>query len=710
MATLVLTTVGGIFGGPVGAMLGGMAGQVIDRELLFKPRGRHGPRLTELAVQTSSYGMPIPKLFGTMRVAGSVIWATDLVEHRHREGGKGRPTVTSYSYTASFAVALSARPIISVGRIWADGKLLRGVAGDWKAGTGFRLHHGGEDQAADPLIASAEGGAMAPAHRGIAYAVFENLELADFGNRIPSLTFEVTADVGAVDAGAIVEQLTGGQIARGEAGTPIGGYSAYGESQRAAIEPLVEAAGAWPAANETLTLLSGTGAVVEVEVEDAGNLARERSVAAVDRAPRRVMLSHYDPARDYQAGVQAASRPGAGTRERSIELPAALDAAAARQMAAAMLARAELERERRTIRMDWRGLAVAAGSRVRITGEAGEWRVAEWTFEAGGVSIDLIPVASAPVTGGGVPGRVLGATDEIAGATILHAFELPHLGEGLLSSPRLSIAACGERSGWRRAVLAASIDGGLRWEAIGVTAAPAVIGAVEIPAGIASAGIEDRRNTLVVELPHDAIGLASADEVALDAGANLALVGEELLQFGEAQPLGGNRWRLSRLWRGRRGTENHVGSGLPGDRFVLIDAATIASRDAIAGVGTVVTVTATGVGADTANGSATLTGRSVVPPAPVELKAEMLTDGSVMLRWTRRSRTGWRWVDGVDAPMGEERERYQVRIIAAAGESIEMADAPMMAIPAHVVAGSPVTVEVRQAGDHGLSPAATLIF
>ena len=93
MATLVLTAVGGLIGGPIGAMLGGLAGQSIDRELLFKPKGREGPRLTELALQTSSYGTPIPRLFGMLRVAGTVIWATDLVEHRHREGGKGRPTV-----------------------------------------------------------------------------------------------------------------------------------------------------------------------------------------------------------------------------------------------------------------------------------------------------------------------------------------------------------------------------------------------------------------------------------------------------------------------------------------------------------------------------------------------------------------------------------------------------------------------------------------
>ena len=90
MATLVLTAVGSVFG-PVGAAIGGLLGNAIDGRLL-RPKGREGPRLTELKLQTSSYGQPIPRLYGTMRVAGSVIWATDLKETRAKSGGgKGKP-------------------------------------------------------------------------------------------------------------------------------------------------------------------------------------------------------------------------------------------------------------------------------------------------------------------------------------------------------------------------------------------------------------------------------------------------------------------------------------------------------------------------------------------------------------------------------------------------------------------------------------------
>ena len=43
-------------GGPVGGAIGALLGNALDREVLFKPKGREGPRLAELRVQTSSYG------------------------------------------------------------------------------------------------------------------------------------------------------------------------------------------------------------------------------------------------------------------------------------------------------------------------------------------------------------------------------------------------------------------------------------------------------------------------------------------------------------------------------------------------------------------------------------------------------------------------------------------------------------------------------
>jgi hypothetical protein len=111
MATLVFSAIGTMIGGPIGGAIGTFVGSQIDGAIFGGAR-REGPRLKELSVTTSSYGTAIPRHFGTMRVPGSIIWATDLVEHREKKGGgKKRPSVTTYTYSASFAVALASRPI-----------------------------------------------------------------------------------------------------------------------------------------------------------------------------------------------------------------------------------------------------------------------------------------------------------------------------------------------------------------------------------------------------------------------------------------------------------------------------------------------------------------------------------------------------------------------------------------------------------------------
>ena len=106
-----------------------------------------------------------------------MIWATEYKEHVSRRssgGGKGgggsSATVTEYSYSVSFAVGLCEGEVTRIGRIWADGKPLP------LSGLTWRLHKGGETQQPDPLIEAIEGADAAPACRGTAYVVFEDMD------------------------------------------------------------------------------------------------------------------------------------------------------------------------------------------------------------------------------------------------------------------------------------------------------------------------------------------------------------------------------------------------------------------------------------------------------------------------------------------------------------------------------------------------------
>jgi hypothetical protein len=213
MASLVLGAVGSAIGGPLGGALGTLLGAFIDREiagLLTPAQQVEGQRMTDLQIQTSTEGAPIPRVFGYSRLSGQVIWATHFLETKSATttgGGKGggggaaAVTTTNYNYSISFAVGICEGVVQRIGRIWANGSLL-----DQSKAT-IRFYQGTETQTADPLIQSIEGVTNAPAFRGLSYIVLENLNLGDFGNQIPSLQLEIVRAMGATVPGALEYEM-----------------------------------------------------------------------------------------------------------------------------------------------------------------------------------------------------------------------------------------------------------------------------------------------------------------------------------------------------------------------------------------------------------------------------------------------------------------------------------------------------------------------
>ncbi len=717
MATLILSTVGGIFGGKVGRAVGAVAGNLIDRKL-FAPKGRQGPRLGDLAFQSSQYGALIPKLYGINRVSGTVIWATDLREDRKKvSNGKGQPKTTTFSYSASFAVALSARRVLRIGRIWADGNLLRGAAGDFKVATGFRLHHGGEDQAVDPLIASAEGAGQAPAYRGLAYVVFENLQLGDFGNRIPSLSFEVIADEGDVAVGAIIEDLAGRAVAA-DCPTRVGGYAAFGDSVRGAVETLgsVVAFSSYDDGTR-LRVAENGGQAVTIAEDDLGTALGEGRIArlpierrSASTIPETLSITYYEPARDYQQGVQRARRDGGARREAKIELPVVLAPEMAKQIAEHQLDRIWAARVSAKVRLPWWRLDLVPGQHVCVAGNPALWRIGAVTLDRMVVEADLVRLSE----GGTImpladPGRSLIQNDAPHGVTTFYLIDLPPIEAGVANVPHLVVAAAGVSTGWRRAALLLSIDGGASWEEAGVTAAPAIIGAADTMLGAGPACLIDEANSVEVTLLNAAMTLGNADAAGLDAGRNLAMLGNELIQFRTALPLGNNRYRLLGLYRGRRGTEWATVSHTAGERFILIE------RDALAALAVPPSlaqamVMAVGIG-DTAMPPIRTVldpGQALMPIAPAHLRGERMDDGRISLSWVRRSRDGWRWAENVDAPLAEEGERYRLTVTPGAG-TVEQIETTMSAyLYAPPPGAASLTVSVVQIGIFGPSRATVI--
>ncbi|MCQ0989598.1 baseplate multidomain protein megatron [Jiella marina] len=206
MATLVLqaagTVLGSFIGGPFGAVLGraagALAGAAIDQSLFGETRRIEGARLESLRIMAAEEGTGIPRIYGTARIAGQVIWTTRFEEevNTERQGGKSaQPTVevTTYSYFGNVALGLCEGPIAGIRRIWADGEEMDLTE------VNFRVYLGNETQDPDPLIEARQGAGNAPAYRGLAYIVFERLALERYGNRIPQISCEVLRPIGELE-------------------------------------------------------------------------------------------------------------------------------------------------------------------------------------------------------------------------------------------------------------------------------------------------------------------------------------------------------------------------------------------------------------------------------------------------------------------------------------------------------------------------------
>jgi hypothetical protein len=171
-----------------------MAGGYLD-----PPKGPtvNGPRLSDLSVQTATYGAVIPRVYGAVTVNGNVFWwKTTRSRKRYQEnggkGGRAKTTTRTYSYSATFAVGLCKGPIVGVRRIWVGPDLIYDagssdpatITASNQAASGFAIYTGTDTQSPDARIQATLGVANTPAWRGRAYIVFYDLQLARYGNSL----------------------------------------------------------------------------------------------------------------------------------------------------------------------------------------------------------------------------------------------------------------------------------------------------------------------------------------------------------------------------------------------------------------------------------------------------------------------------------------------------------------------------------------------
>ena len=143
------------------------------------------------------------------------------------------------------------------------------------------------------------------------------------------------------------------------------------------------------------------------------------------------------------------------------------------------------------------------------------------------------------------PERVISSPDLQPGSVTLALIDVPNVTGSSMTGPVILIAASSPGAGWIRPT--AEISFGGQSFATRSAAFKSVLGYAVTMLGDSAAELIDEQNAVDVQLIDDGQWLTSGDDEGLAAGANLAVLGDQLFQFGQALPLGDGRFRLSRL-------------------------------------------------------------------------------------------------------------------------------------------------------------------
>ncbi len=210
------------------------------------------------------------------------------------------------------------------------------------------------------------------------------------------------------------------------------------------------------------------------------------------------------------------------------------------------------------------------------------------------------------------------------------------------------------------------------YQLLNVLAARSVIGVTESAMSLAPAGRFDDGAPLRVKLTNGA--LSSVDELALLSGANLAAIGDgssgnwELFQFAEAELIDVDTYWLSRRLRGQLGSDGIAPLVWPeGSWFVLmnglpeqIDLARNLRR--VAQSYRIGPARRAVFDPSYVEKNESFDGNGLRPYAPAHVKVAAGGAGALEVSWIRRTRIDGDAWETTDVPLGEESERYVVRI------------------------------------------------
>jgi hypothetical protein len=712
------TAIGYSIGGPIGASIGSIVGAGIGNELF--PNKIDGPKLSDLKITASTYGSPIPLVYGdSNRISGNVIWTTGIIETSSTKKVGSFPSktkVTTYQYRLSCAIAISAGVCQNIKRIWANKKLIYEDTSlfsptpnsqSWTVTSGVSLptsvfyslsfYPGDEVQTPDPTMQAYLGAGNVPSYRKICYVVFKDLQLANFGNAMPNIEIELKG-IPAQNSAAVVNDICQrSNLAVDEyaispklVGENIAGYAvASSGSAINAINPLISAF-AFTASEQKGTVrftAKGNGSRATIEIGNLG--AKEPSDKGLAEnpiksertpdfeLPKEVSITYFDVDRDFQSGTQKSCRSFGNAKSNiSIELPLVLTSNLAKQIADRILWEPWSARTKVSFSLSEKFGFLNAGDVVSvfIANRYVSVKIFSITKGSNGVYEVEATTDDQYVFDNNQPGvSALTPPQEvrIVSNTVGYLFNPPIISPDQTDSS-FTAAVDNPRKYWPGAYLYEFGNNLLET----FDNRSSIGNCLNTLGAVSSSDVWDRANTLTVSLVYPQATLQSVEEEDVLNGANMAWVGRadgsrgEIIQFRDAAYVSPGVYVLSNLLRGRRATDHEASSHVSNEIFVLLenfsDIENSESRINITNAFKFVTVGQLPSDISFLGFRPTGEGARCRTVAAVKCSRDILTN-DVSVSWVPRTRLYPPILGYGNVALGEDSEQYEIDITNSGG-------------------------------------------
>jgi hypothetical protein len=652
----------------------------------------------------SSYGNPISKPYGKTRFKGAtLIWSPELsVEEESSGGGKGGGGGGSEEriVRGTWASLVCEGEIESIEQIFFSGEVVYNPNSDdadtREESQDFADNHleiflGTNTQSPSSTIQSVEGVDRTPAFRNYSYLVFRDVELGDYGNRIPRIDVivkerttqlaDVIKDV-CQRANIPLSQVDTSEINQ----TIQGAQYDQTSSPRDFLEELQKAYSLLSAeidgvikffpqkrSNTLKTIPQPELASTEADGEIKSRFTEKRTNEL--ELPSEVQVEYKNVDDNLQPGFSYTPKPSAThVNEVNFKNNLTLSDSEAKTIASRILSQAYLHRrEFEDIGLLVKHIDIQPGDVIEIP--------------VRGIN-QPIQVESLDI-GANYLLQLKGITYSGATLDIQETVETEY-------NPRLEIKSPGEAKAlildiplirdndedlgvytavdapkpeWNQGRLFISDNDGASFTKANTLSQQSVVGTVAEALPERSPHLIDEvsKLTLTVESGKSA-EISSVPESDFLKGRFCALVGNELVAIQNANLIADNTYELSRFIRGYRGTEYAISTHSTDERFVLLRGGyserVPGSLEYIDDRLTFKAVhkgqTVTGVGTST---NQIIEGNSSKPYSPAHVEGERDNNGNLTISWIRRVRKKGAWRDRVDVPSIEANELYQVDIL-----------------------------------------------